>query len=213
MQSKKTIFEQSYENYLQQLSKLSFESIAEKIGAEKYKKNILKISLYKNDYEISAEKIVDSSGKKPTYDICVILSKYLLMSPDKPPENKNWVLFRNFKDSGPLINYFTNNIENKIASHFSSKITDLKKVSNILGGYPPALEADYDYAVQFDALPMIPIVLLYNDQDEEFSAKCSLLFENRAEEYLDAECISMIGWQLYSNLKKNLNKIYGVKSY
>ena len=40
------------------------------------------------------------------------------------------------------------------------------------------------------------------DEDEEFSAKCSVLFEARAEKYLDAECIAMIGWQLFSHLKK-----------
>ena len=49
---------------------------------------------------------------------------------------------------------------------------------------------------------MIPIIILYNDADEEFSAKCSVLFESRAEKYLDAECLAMIGWQLFSHLKK-----------
>ena len=207
MKIKKSVFEQIYENYLEQISEISFESIAEKIEAEIINKNILKVPLYKKNYEISEEKIADSSGEKPAHDICVILSKYILLCPNKPPENNNWVSFRNFKDSGPLINSFTNNVENKIASYFSNKINTLKKVSDLLDGYQPALEVEYDFAIQFDALPMIPIVLLYNDKDEEFPAKCSVLFESRAEKYLDAECLAMLGWQLFSNLKKGLKEL------
>ena len=53
---------------------------------------------------------------------------------------------------------------------------------------------------------MIPVIMLYNDADEEFSAKCSVLFESRAEKYLDAECIAMLGRQLFRHLKKALKK-------
>lgn len=103
-----------------------------------------------------------------------------------------------------LINYFTNEIERAIASNFSEKINDLKSASKILCGYPPVLDVKYDFAIQFDALPMIPIIMLFNDKDDEFSAKCSVLFERGVEKYLDAECIAMIGWQLSFRLRKAL---------
>ena len=74
----------------------------------------------------------------------------------------------------------------------------------MLGGYPPALEVQYDFAMQFDALPMIPLILLFNDLDEEFPATCSMLFQSRIEKYLDAECIAMLGRQLFFQLKKAL---------
>jgi len=203
MQTEETVFERTYKNYLAQLRGISFESIAPKLGA-KIEANALKIPLFKSDYEVSVEKITGPSGEKPTHDICVILSKYLLLCPDKSPKNNDWVSFRNFKDSGPLINYFTNDVERPIASYFSEKLDDLKKASSILGGYPPVLDVKYDLSIQFDALPMIPVIMLYNDMDEEFSAKCSVLFESRAEKYLDAECIAMLGWRLFSRLRKAL---------
>ncbi len=43
MKIKKSVFEQIYENYLEQISEVSFESIAEKIEAEIINKNILKV--------------------------------------------------------------------------------------------------------------------------------------------------------------------------
>lgn len=205
MQTNETVFEKTYKNYLEQLREISFEDIAPNLGA-KIEGNGIKISLIGNDYVISNEGIADPSGEKPTHDICVILSKYILLCPAITPTEHNWVSFRNFKDSGPLISYFTNNIEHAIGFYFSGRLNALKKASNRLGGYPPDLEVNYDLAMQFDVLPMIPIIILYNDADEEFSVKCSVLFESRAEKYLDAECIAMIGWQLFSHLKKATKK-------
>jgi hypothetical protein len=43
--------------------------------------------------------------------------------------------------------------------------------------------------------------MLFNDADEEFPATCCVLFESRAETYLDMECIAMLGRQLFIHLK------------
>lgn len=203
MQKENTVFEQTYKYYLRKIRKIPFESIAQKLGAERIEKT-LKIPLFGTYYEVSDEKISDPSGEKPSLDICVILSKYLLMCPEQPPMGKEWTSYRDFKDSGPLINYFTKDVEQSIASYFSKNLKGLKKAGRALSGYAPMIEVRYDYSMQFDALPMIPVILLFNDKDEEFPAKCSVLFEQRAEKYLDAECIAMLGWQLHNRLKKSL---------
>ncbi|MGD8762104.1 MAG: DUF3786 domain-containing protein [Desulfobacteraceae bacterium] len=43
-------------------------------------------------------------------------------------------------------------------------------------------------------------MLLFNDKDEEFPAQCSVLFERRTENYLDMECVAMVGMLLYNYL-------------
>ena len=200
MQTEETVFERTYQNYLAQLREVSFKYIAHNLGA-KIEGSKIKIPLFIHEYEVSAEGIAGPSGKKPAHDICVILAKYILRCPDTPPKEGSWVSFRNLRDSGPLTNYFANEVEHAIASGFSGRLDDIKKASAKIGGYPPTLEVKYDLAVQFDALPRVPVIMLFNDTDEEFPAKCSLLFESRAEKYLDAECIAMVGWQLCRHLK------------
>ncbi len=203
MHTKETVFERTYKDYLDQLRGISFKAAAKKLGG-KIQENSITIPLYKSDYKVSVEKIAGPLGKKPDHDICVILSKYLLLCPHEPPREKDWVSFRNFKDSGPLTTYFLNDVEGAISLYFSQKLDDLKKSAFALGGYPPLLEINCDFSIQFDALPMIPVVLLYNDMDEEFPAKSSLLFERRAEKYLDAESLAMLGRQLFTRLTKAL---------
>jgi hypothetical protein len=56
--------------------------------------------------------------------------------------------------------------------------------------------------MQFDALPKVPILLLFNDLDSEFPAQSSVLFERRASKYLDVECLAMAGW-LFSEYLRN----------
>lgn len=200
MKTGENIFEKTYRDYLRQLRDISFESVADRLGAE-ISGDTINVALFKDVYSISHEKISDSSGNRPSHDICVILARYILLCPENPPRNHNWISFRNFRDSGPLTNYFTNEVENAIASFFSGRIHDLIDASGILGGYPPVLCPKYDFSLQFDALPRIPVMLLYNDKDKEFPAGCGLLFEDRAEKYLDAECIAMLGYQLVSRLR------------
>jgi hypothetical protein len=55
--------------------------------------------------------------------------------------------------------------------------------------------------MQFNALPQVPLVMLFNDADDEFSATCSVLFQRRAENYLDPECLAMLGRCLFTHLR------------
>lgn len=50
--------------------------------------------------------------------------------------------------------------------------------------------------VIFEALPKVPIVLLFHEADEDFPAQATLLFQNNAASYLDMECLTMIGGAL-----------------
>jgi hypothetical protein len=47
----------------------------------------------------------------------------------------------------------------------------------------------------------VPVLLLFNDSDDEFPAQCLVLFERRTEKYLDMECVAMVGMLLYEYLK------------
>jgi hypothetical protein len=200
MTPKSSIFDKTYRDYISQVAGMDLKSVGEKLGAQVKGSDVI-IHLFGRPHMVSERGIIDPSGKRPSFDICVVLCKYLLLCPDIQPEENEWVSYRDFKDSGPLTSYFANEVERSIAKNFSGNVPALKEASKTLGGYPPEIELSYEVAMQFDLLPRIPVLMLFNDADEEFPAKCSVLFEKRAENYLDAECLAIIGNILANSLK------------
>ena len=62
-------------------------------------------------------------------------------------------------------------------------------------------EKTYDISVKFQALPRIPLLLLFNDRDDEFPSNCSVLFKGNAGYFLDPECLAIPGGLLFRRLK------------
>ena len=201
MTNEPSVYEKTYQDYLTQIAKLDLKAMNHKLKI-KLEGDEVVVPLFGKPHKVSQRGMTDPSGKQPSLDISVIIFKYLLMCPDASPEEREWVSYRDFKDSGPLTTFFANDVERAIVDFFSGKMSDLEKASKTLGGYPPQIEVTYDLFIQFDALPQVPMLLLFNDEDDEFPAKCSVLFQRRAEKYLDPESLSMLGRLFFIYLKK-----------
>jgi hypothetical protein len=198
---KSSVFEQTYENYLTEIGRLDFKKIADRLGAEMVVEELI-IPFFGNPLRVSAAGISEPSGGRPNFSVCVVLFKYLLLCPDHDPVEKDWVSFRDFKDSAPFAGAFVNYTEAPLARYYSRRLKDLETACRKINGHPPAADFSYDLCMQFHALPKIPVLLLFNDGDEEFAARSAVLFERRAESYLDMECLAMVGMLLFEHLKQ-----------
>lgn len=197
---KMSVFEKTYRDYLHRIGQIDLQAVAGPLGIEA-EKGLVFIRLFSKEYRVSGEGILDSGGQRPDLDVCVVLSRYLLMCPGETPEGEKWFSFRDFKDTGPLTVYFKNEVERAVERIFSGDLPHLKEASRALGGKKTGIEAAYDLAVRFDALPRVPLLLIFNDGDEEFPSKCSVLFKETAESYLDGECLAILGKLLFTSLQ------------
>jgi hypothetical protein len=196
-----SIFEKHYRDYLAQISRLDLKTLAHPLGIEIQKDEAI-ISFFNQPHIVSARGVIGPSGKKPIYAVSVILSKYLLLCPDHEPIDNEWASFRDFIDAAPLVNNFMNTVERPIARNFAGRLHKLQKAAKNLSGRSPDIELSYDFSVSFDVLPKVPCLLLFNDKDDEFPAQCSVLFEKRADKFLDMECLAMVGMLLAEYLRK-----------
>jgi hypothetical protein len=201
MAEKSQVFDQTYEDYLSQIAGLDFNFIADTLGVKVDGGDVI-VPLFGKSYRVSAQSITDSSGQKPHLAICVILCKYLLMCPMIQPLGGNWMAYKDFKDAAPLIQAFSNTVTRPLAETFAGRVAELEASGKKMGGYTPGEEFPYDLCLQFDALPKVPLLLLFNDQDDEFPAQCGVLFEKRTEKFLDMECLAMVGMLFLEYLKK-----------
>jgi hypothetical protein len=202
---KLSVYQQTYQSYLSRLAELDLNFAAEKLDLQMNGEDVM-IPFFGKTYRVSTAEIADPAGKQPHLSVSVILCKYLLMCPMIVPLGGNWMSFKDFKDAAPLIQSFFNTVTLPIADSFSTRLADLEIAAKNIGGYPPADEFPYDLSLQFDALSKVPLLLLFNDKDEEFPAQCSVLFEKRVEKLLDMECLAMVGVLFCEYLKKIARK-------
>jgi hypothetical protein len=193
-------FERTYRGYLERIAGLDLASRAARLGIG-IEGGEARIPLFGRPHAVSASGVRDPSGARPIHSVSVVLCQYLLLGPDVAPAGgADWVSFRDFRDAAPFVEGFVNNSERAISRRFAGRRGDLVVASDALCGTDPGLDVSYEVRRRFEALPMVPVVMLFNDEDEEFGADCTILFERRAGRYLDMECLAILGWLLADRL-------------
>lgn len=203
MQSKPSIFEQHTRFYLKQVDRMDFAPISDRLGV-RVENRTATVPVFGQPYRVSSERICRSDGRPADYTTTVIVCRYLLQCPGFDPAEERWQSFKDFPDAAPLVGYFTANVEQVIAGHFSGRLDRLRGGAEHLGGQQPAMQLSYDFFSIIRALPRVPILLLFNEADDEFPAQSSVLFENRARHYLDMECLAMVGSLLVERLIRSV---------
>lgn len=193
------VFDETYKRYLQEICQLDFLAKAEILGV-KIGNGALEIPLFDKMYRFTATGLIADDSANITPAVQVMICKYILTCPLQLPElSERLVTYREFKDAGPLISYFTTNTNKTLESTFCGNVAVLKKRAQAIGG--KILDSDtYDLSLEFHAFPRIPVILNFNDRDDLFSATCSVLYRASAAHFLDMECLAMTGTLLTGKL-------------
>jgi hypothetical protein len=201
---KSSIFEKTIQAYLDQLQGYDFRLLGDRLGI-RAEQEVVEIPLLGVPYRVSAKGIFGPDGRAPHAAVGVIVCKYILLCPGFPPVEDDWFSFKDFRDAAPLVGAFSSTVEAVIAREFSGRAAALGAAAERLGGRPPPERYPYDLSAVVPALPKVPLLLLFSDADGEFPAACRVLFERRAERYLDMECLAMTG-MLFADLLVRLRQ-------
>jgi len=195
------VFDEIYEKYLIDVSAVDLSQMGNCLGIT-VDGDKASIPFYGILHRVSGKGVMDAEEQRPIHAVSVILCQYLLLCPKQaPPVTDEWIKYHNFKDAAPFAQAFRNTVELPISKTFSGKLDDLKNACMALGGQPGDAPFSCDLAIKFPVLPKVNLLMLFNDQDEEFPAECSILFEKHADAYLDMECLAMLGMVLVGWLK------------
>ncbi len=202
---KSAVFEETYDNYLKEIHALDLRGRAEILGG-RMEADHLCLPFFGRWFTVGPEGIEDESGKRCGFSVAVVLLKYILMCPDTPVlPGGEWMTFRNFKDSGPLTIYFTSNVTHPLEQGFAGKIHLLRDACDSLGATEGEFSDTYDVSLKVHALPKIPVMINFNDCDDEFPAAASILYRKTTARYLDMESLAMTGAWLSGKLLKYLS--------
>jgi hypothetical protein len=200
MTSTSPVFEGIYAGYLERVGRLELGARAAILGIQPVGDEAL-VPFFGQPYRVSGAGVFDPRGARPSHSVCVIVCQYVLLCPAVAPPAGQWSAYRDFAQAAPFAGGFTNNVENAIARSFTGRVEDLAAAAHRFGGRPPEESFAYDLCRVFPALPRVPLLMLFNDREAGFPAQCTVLFEARAERFLDMECLAMTAWYLAAGLK------------
>ncbi len=196
-----SVYNETYHHYLEQLKTKSFDGKEAVLGIT-LDGDAVTVPYFGQSIRMTADGLEDEAGRRPDFADCVVVCRYLIMCPLYEPKQKEWVAYRDFPDAGPLTVFWADTVEGPLARAFAGNVAVLEKAADTMGGGPPDVEIACDLCRCFRPLPKIPLLLVYNDADEDFPASASLLFEKRASTYLDAESQAILGHTLSDRLLK-----------
>ena len=134
---------------------------------------VVVVPFFNTRYQVSQSGI---SGDL-SYAARVVLLKYLLICPrEMPVGGADWIPYPEFKDSGQsqgagLSDY----VAQAFAERFTGKLGQLQDACYRLGGVSPINKYPYDLALEFQALPCVSVLLLFNDAEKGFPAQVTIL--------------------------------------
>lgn len=202
MTHKAPVFEKIMQDYLHQVTCIANrEKVAASLGAT-ISEGIYRISFFDEIYTVSSNSVSNADGRTASHAVAVLLCKYLLLCPAIPSDDTSLATYKDFRDSAPYVIGFRNTAEHPIADGFAHDLPRLKKRCQELGGRTVDTEVSCDLAVRFQALPNVPVLLIFHDADEEFPAEATILFQKNAESYLDMECLAIVGGCLAYRLQR-----------
>lgn len=150
------------------------------------------LPFFNNPYAINAGPIVDRQGRKPTDAVALVLCRYLLNHPMVSIPDGPRVTFRELAGAGPLVTQFAANTHKIITSAYAENLDQLTERSLGLGAVPSESPGGYDLHMRFDALPNLPLWLLFNGVEAPFPAQCTLVFQQSAQHYLDMQSLFIV---------------------
>ena len=196
-----SVYNETYHYYLEQLKSMRFDGKEEVLGIT-LDGDTITVPYFGQTIQLTADGLKNEAGRRPDFSDCVVVCRYLIMCPRFEPRQKEWAAYRDFPDAGPLTVFWTDTVEGPLARTFSGRASALEKACEVLGGIKPDMDIACDLHRCFIPLPKVPLLLVFNDADDDFPASASLLFEKRASTYLDAESQAILGHALSDRLVK-----------
>lgn len=194
-----SVYETTYRYYLEKLKTRPFAGRSEILGIREAGDAVW-VPYFGRSWRLTADGLADEAGNRPDFADCVVVCRYLIMAPAFEPSQNQWVAFRDFPDAGPLTVFWSDAVEAPLARTFARRVDTLVSICEDLGAIPPDMDIACDCCRRFTPLPKVPLLLIFNDADDDFPASASLLFEKRASTYLDAESQAILGQQLTKRL-------------
>ncbi len=177
-------------------------TIADFSGAEFLKhdqsRGELRLRFFERIYTLTWPELTihDPKGQSCSNPTQTVLLQYLVLA-DRTPLAQQWVSLRELPDGAFYEQAFQGYSGNRVARTFKSDLKMFRALALKLGGEPLSLG---DASFRFEALPKIPLAIVYWSGGDEFPSSAKVLFDASAGHYSHLEMLAHLGAMLCERL-------------
>lgn len=124
---------------------------------------------------------------------------YYFTTADGTPESGRWISFSELPDGRFYNQAFQGYTGHQLARVFQNAPPSFEKAAEILGGKPHQLG---DASYLFQALPRVPLLVVFWQGDEDFPSSFQILFDSSSSHYLPTDAFAILGSTLTRRLIK-----------
>ena len=140
--------------------------------------------------------VSDAQGRGAAYNIATLILQYLVSASGLPPRRR-WLAFIELPEGVLHHAPFVAIAEKPLARHFAGRMEALARAGRLLNAQPLPF-GDHSFAVE--ALPRLPLAVIFREQDQEFPAAVSILFDAVAPASLPTASLWVLGQELAMRL-------------
>jgi hypothetical protein len=191
-------YEEVYQGLLGRLARADYRHAMLHLGARDAGENV-RLESFGRTCLVGPGGVFAADGGPLDFTVRIVLAYYLLHG-GQGEVSGQWAAYRDFKDGSFFHAAFARIVENKIAEVFSQRLPDLQRAAAALDGQPLEAGLGGDVCFKFPALPRVPLALVFYDTDDEFPSSAKVLFDAGATDFLDMECLAVLGLILADQL-------------
>lgn len=193
------VYEEVYAGLVGRLAAADLKTPAVSLGLT-LQGGAARVPLLGRDYLVDHSGARAADGGAAAFTHRIVLAYYLLHGGRGEPAGR-FVPYRELPGGADFARNMAITVEGRLAKAFAGRLPGLQAACLALGGAQAATEARVDLAMAFKALPGLPLMITFNDADEDFPAEAKLFYDLTAPNFLDLECLAVLGLILVLELE------------
>jgi len=181
-----------YEDLIERLKYADIASSAKRLELSLNEVGEAAVPFMGATYLVSNSGVRRTDGKNTRDTTASALIHYILQGSRSRPVGQ-FVTFAQLAE--PLFkqgSYSQSALEQPIIQRFRGKVSELLTVARSVGGRQGGEAGSGSVSLVFDLLPHILLQLVFYDEDHEFPARATLLFDRNATQLIDFEALAVL---------------------
>ncbi len=193
------VYEKVYQGLLPRLAAADLAAHAGELGLTLKDGQVL-VPCLGREYLVGREGVCPADGGSAHVNHRIVLAYYLLHG-GRGENAGRYLPYRELPGGADFARTLEQLVDTRLAASFSGRSAELSAAARALGAEPAPEAAAGDVVCLVPALPGIPLLISFYDADEDFPAQAKVLYDLTAPNFLDLECLAVLGHLLVQELE------------